>query len=187
MIRANLLPVSRDSWAFFGGSFDRRAGAHLALCALAVFFAGGIAFAAQHVRLAIALGEAQRLEERVLQNAGRREHIRTTAADVARLQQLLREAESRRLSGNEIAATLAAIGNAVPAPVWLEGIDRRSDGFVVTGGAETLDQVGDTLVSVARTMPAAQPSLGALSLDERGKSLHFSLVLRAPAQTETSR
>jgi Tfp pilus assembly protein PilN len=187
MIRANLLPASRDALVLFGANLDRRlvrdaAGGLVLLCLVS---AG--TYGVQEVRLTSLRRDAERLEQSVAANSMQRREVAATAAVVARLEQLRRETEVRRRSGNEVAATLIAIGNAVPLRVWLDGIDRTANGFVVTGAATSLDDVGQTLVAVERSMPGYAPSLAGVSREENGSVLHFSLQLQSASASPPAR
>ena len=187
MIRVNLLPASRETVPIFGAHLDRR---------LMRDAAGGVAFlcivsagtyGVQELRLTALRAEAGRLERTVDSNAARRRDIAAGAAEVARLEQLEREADARRRSGNAVAATLIDIGNAVPARVWLDGIDRSTGGFVVTGAATSLDDVGATLVSVERSMPGYAPALASVTREDKSAVLHFSLQLLEPSPPAAAR
>ena len=181
MIRANLLPAAGEALSLFGTSLDRKLvrDAVGGLIVLVLVSAG--TYAVQEIRLSTLRHHAETLEVSVAANSVRRREIAAMAADVARLQQLQHESEHRRRSGNSVAATLIAIGNAVPLRVWLDDIDQNANGYIVSGGATSLDDVGDTLLAVARSMPGYASSLANVSREQYGQRLHFSVLLHEPA------
>jgi Tfp pilus assembly protein PilN len=184
MIRANLLPVSGEALSLFGASLERRLVRDAIAGLIVLCLVSATTYAIEQFRLSGLRHAAESLEQAVALNATRRRELAAMAADVARLEQLQREAETRRRSGNAVAATLIAIGNAVPMRVWLDDIDQSNTGFVVSGGASSLDDVGDALVAVERAMPGFAPSLANISREDSGPVLHFSVQLRdvlAPA------
>ena len=156
MIRANLLPVSREPLSVFGATLHRRFVRDAAAGFVFLCLVSGGTYGVEEIRLLSLRTDADRLEQRVAANSSRRREIGAAAADVARLQQLQHEADARRLSGNEVAARLVAIGNAIPLRAWLDGIDKNTAGFAISGGAQSLDDVGDTLVAMGRSLPASQ-------------------------------
>jgi hypothetical protein len=185
-MRANLLPPSGEALSLFGAHLDRRlvrdAAAGLFLLGLVSAGTYGI----EELRLASLRHQAETVEQTVAENSPHRREIGALAARVARFEQLQREADLRRRSGNDVAATLIAIGNAMPLRVWLDDIDRSNAGFTLTGGANSLEDVGDTLVAVERSVPGYAPSLTSVSREENGPVLHFSVLLRdAAAQPAT--
>jgi hypothetical protein len=179
MIRANLLPPPRDALRVLGATVDRRYAREGAIGLVVLCAVAALTFGIECWRASALQAQAVSLERLVAEDAPRRRELAAAAIDVARLEQLQREADARRRSGNDVAATLIAIGNAMPARVWLDGIERGTNGFTVDGGAPSLDDVGDALVSVARWLPRYVPSITSIARADGGGSLHFSVQLQA--------
>jgi len=142
--------------------------------------------AVQNARVGAARAEADRLEANVALGASRRRQAGALGAEVARLQQLGAESLRRRGSGNEVARALALIGNAIPQADWLDSIERHPDGYLVSGGSPSLDDVGGVISSVERVAPGYRTSLLHVIRDDRHPTVHFALQLVSPPNTAPS-
>ncbi len=180
MTRANLLPRPTVTWTVFGVAFERAAVAEVLVGILVIALAGGATVALEAFQLAGARSQATKLEALVATHAARRREAAALGAEVARLQQLGAESARRRGSGNDVARALASIGNAIPAGDWLDAIERHPDGYVVSGGSPSLDDVGPLLTSVERAARNYRTSLMRVVRDDRGSAVHFSLQLLSP-------
>lgn len=150
MIRANLLPRERSRVVILGLSLeiDRiHYAAAVALIATLAFSATAAIewWRAQYVREA-----ALRLEVSLARQDHLRRRVASLAREVALLQQIDRESEDAHHSGNDAAAALGRIGNAVPAGVWLDALTPAPDGYLMSGGGRSLDEIAAMLSAFAR-------------------------------------
>jgi Tfp pilus assembly protein PilN len=189
MIRANLLPRRRSSFAAFGLEIDfesaRQALAGIALVAVVAGVGNGI----EHARIANLQAEVAEQEAAVTARAPAREEARRLALDVARYEEFTREAAIHRRSGAAAAVAVARIGNALPASLWLDTIDRDAAGYGLAGGARTVDAVGRAMLSLEALAPGEHTELVALDAHpaDRSPGLHFSAHVGAPATAQSER
>jgi hypothetical protein len=179
--RANLLPRPTVTWTVFGVTLERATVAEALLGAFVIALAGGATVTFEALQVAGAHAQATQLEGLVATHAARRHEAATLGVEVARLQQLGAESARRRGSGNDVARALASIGNAIPAADWLDSIERHPEGYIVSGGSPSLDDVGPLLTSVERAARTYRTSLIRVVRDDRGTAVHFSLQLLSPA------
>jgi Fimbrial assembly protein (PilN) len=85
--------------------------------------------------------------------------------DLARYREIGREAKTVRLSGPFAAVSIARIGNAIPARVWLESLDRTSNGFELSGQSLSVDALSEAMLSLARVSSHGTALL--VSIDRR--------------------
>jgi hypothetical protein len=165
VIRANLLPRSKENLAFWGLKIDLdyllQGLAGLAIAAAV----GSIGFGIESLRIH-RLAEAVAQENAALSaRVEQRAEAKRLALDVARYQALARAAEGFRRSGADAAIAVARIGNAVPARVWLNALDRRSNGYQLDGASISVEDLGAALYALGRALPRAGADL--VSIDRR--------------------
>jgi len=179
MIRANLLPRERKTLNAFGVDLDldrlRRALSALIVLATLVMFASALQF----IRTQRLGSEAALVESLLAANEAPRRDLAALVAQVTVLQHIERASRLARHSGNDAASAFAVIGNAVPNSVWLDGIARQPDGYLISGTARTLGAVGDTLDALSRTQRPAHASLINVAQDAPRHAVRFTLRLSA--------
>jgi len=179
MIRANLLPHERKRLSAFGLHVDldhlRQALSLLIILATVVTLATAIQF----IRMQRLGREATRAEFLLAANEGPRRDLAALAAQVALLQHIERASRLTRHSGNDAASAFAAIGNAVPTSVWLDGIVHQPDGYLISGSAHSLGAVRDTLDAISRTQRPAHASLINVAQDAPRHAVRFTIRLNA--------
>jgi Tfp pilus assembly protein PilN len=177
MMRANLLPREPKTMATFGIRVDverfRKTLSGLLVLATIVGGVMSIQLLRQH-RLA---GDAALVETLLAANDGPRRELASLAAEVAVLQRIERAARLAQHSGNDAAFAFASIGNAIPNSVWLDGIARQPDGYLISGSAPTLSAVGDTFDALSRAERPAHASLINVAQDAPRHALRFTIAL----------
>ena len=160
MIRANLLPRSREHVRLFGINVDteylRTAGLGLFL----VLLIGGATLGVETLRLHRIGGDADAAEVTLASNDARRMEAQRVAFDVARLEATGRRAADLHRSGNDVARQIARIGNAIPAAVYLDTLTTDRDTVQLRGQSNSLDRIGETMTALGRAFPALRASLG---------------------------
>jgi hypothetical protein len=168
MIRANLLPRPSESLALFGFQLDadylRQALLGVSIVAAIALLGVGIEMLRLH-RLGVAANDA---DAALLARAPVRVESKRLALEVARYQQIAREAGAVRRSGPAAAVAIARIGNAVPARVWLDSLTRTSNGFELSGGSRSVDALSGAMVMLNRALPQRTASL--VSIDNRNSA-----------------
>jgi Tfp pilus assembly protein PilN len=174
VIRANLLPRRKEVVRLLGVDVDRdhvrEALVGLCLIALVVALGTGIEELRLH-RLEDALTARETL---LTEQAPERALAKRVALDVARYQEIAREAQTFRRSGPEAAIAIARIGNTVPPAVWLESIERDADGYTLAGASRSVDALSGTVLSLDGALPRTSAAL--LSIDNHAAdrdSVHF--------------
>jgi hypothetical protein len=102
-----------------------------------------------------------------------RNRIAALARDVSILQRIERESAVARHSGNDAGHTLVRLGNAISSGAWLKALDRRPDGYFISGGARDLATVARTLDDLDRATPPARAYL--TSIGQGDGALTFSI------------
>lgn len=175
MIRANLLPRAKERIGFGGFDIDseyvRQAFFGLVIVAVVVTIGVGI----ELLRLSRLEAAAGRQELRIAANAPQRAQAKSLALEVARYQNFANEARAYRRTGTDVAIELARIGNSVPDRVWVDSLERGSDGaYTVAGGSRTVDVLGGTIVSLGRAIPQTHASIVNIDARQNDGNVHFS-------------
>jgi Tfp pilus assembly protein PilN len=179
MIRANLLPRARRTFAALGFEFgsDYLREAMLGIAVVTAVTAAGIGIETlREHRVESTLAEAAAA---VANRSTERDASTALALQVSRYQEIAREADADRQSGTSAALAIARIGNAVPAGVWLDSLSHEATGFSLTGSAESLDAVGAAINRLGAASPEGRARL--VSIDNRDRSVRFNARLSQPA------
>ncbi len=88
-----------------------------------------------------------------------------------------------RLSGSELAAKLSDIGNHVSARAWLTSISTVQDGMEISGRADGLVALSQTIADLMSSRTATSPTLVRASKDDRAKNL-IAFTLEVAARRE---
>lgn len=184
MIRANLLPRPKERVGFAGIDIDaeylRQCACAIALIAIVTLVGVGIeTFRLSHLRAA-----AESQNAVIAMNAPLRAKIASLALEVARYQNISREAHAFHRSGADVAIAIARIGNSIPANVWLTSLAHESLGYDVVGGANTVDDLGGTMLSLGRALPRSTARL--VNIDNRSRSDAVVFTARVDAPTPES-
>ncbi|GAC1544764.1 MAG: hypothetical protein NVS3B16_13290 [Vulcanimicrobiaceae bacterium] len=151
---------------------------------LVVLAVAGIGVGIESLRLARLDSATVEQELRIATNAPRRAQVKSLALEVARYQSFAREAHAYRRSGTDVAVALARIGNSIPERVWLDSLDRQTDGYTVAGGAASVDTLGGTIVALGRALPDTHAML--VNIDNRasqGNGVRFSARIAGTPNT----
>jgi len=105
--------------------------------------------------------------------------VRAVAADVTRLRTLNVQAETIRRSGPEHAATIAALGNRVPAGAWFTSLRADRTTLAIEGGGDRLATVAALLPRLAHVAPYADARLLAVHEDPVRTGLTYAIALEA--------
>jgi len=179
MMRANLLPRPKESIALFGFDFDAD---YLRQALLGFAIAGAIALTGagiETLRLQRYLTAAANAEAALLASSARRSETKRLALDVARYQEITREAAAVRESGPAAAAQIARLGNSVPSGVWLDSLAHSGGGFEVNGSSRSVDGLGRALVALGAAQQGPAASL--LSIDNRNPEANgITFAARVP-------
>ena len=189
MIRANLLPRPKETIALFGfeldGEYARQALIGFAIVVAIALLGIGIETlrtqrleaAARDAESALAVRAPERIESQRLEAAARdaesalaahgpaRIESQRLALDVARYQEIAREAAAVGRSGATAAIEIARIGNAVPERVWLDSLAHSPSGFDLAGGTSSVDTLSGTILTLGDALPGRAASL--VSIDNR--------------------
>jgi hypothetical protein len=100
------------------------------------------------------------------------------SSNVHRLQEIDRDAEWLRKSGQWVALRLAYIGNAVPANVSISHMEQNKDGWVINGDASTLGDVA----TEGRNFSGISPGLNTTidSITKAGTALSYKVEILSP-------
>jgi Tfp pilus assembly protein PilN len=168
MIRANLLPQQVRSRKILGFSIAvenlRRA---FAMTLLAAALMAAVT-AVQTWRERQLWVEAADLEAQLGLHSTLRRQVGTLAREVALLQRIEQEGASARYTGNRAALAIARLGNAIPRGAWLSAIDRRPDGYFISGSGGDYANVAATLRSLDRAAFARRARLAGASRSTNG-------------------
>lgn len=175
MIRANLLPRARERIDFGGidirSEYVRQTSFGLLVVAVVVAIGVGI----ELLRLSRLEAAATQQEIRIAANAPQRAQAKSLALEVARYQSFAAEARAYRRTGTDVALALARIGNSVPERVWVDSLERSTDGaYAIVGGAKNVDMLGGTIVSLGRANPQTHASLVSIDARQNDGSVHFA-------------
>jgi Tfp pilus assembly protein PilN len=163
-MRVNLLPRDPETIRFVGNRVDlgdlRRLVGLALLGIVSLLASSGIQVWREH-RLTDTAVQSEKLLER---HAPQRLRVSALAREVALLQRIDQESALARHSGNDAAVALARLGNAIPSGAWLNALDRRPDGYFVTGGARDLTTVARTLDGLASATSSSRAHLAGIGL-----------------------
>ncbi len=185
MIRANLLPRPKDDVRLFGFAVDAEYVRAALAGAAVVLLVAAVGFGIVRARIARLTALVANADAAIAERAPQRLEAKGLALDVARYQAFSRETTAFRRSGSDAAIVVARIGNSVPRAVWLDELERGPDGYTVAGGARSVDAIGETMLALATSLPAARAEL--VSLDARSGEAHairFSAHVGATAGAE---
>ena len=101
----------------------------------------------------------------LMSRAAMRAESKRLALEVARYQEIAREADDVRRSGPSAAVAIARIGNAVPAGVWLDSLSRAATGYELSGESRSVDALGGAMLTLNRALPERKATL--VSIDSR--------------------
>jgi hypothetical protein len=159
VIRANLLPRPKETFGAFGVEFDADYVRQTIVGSAIVFVVTLLGLGVEQVHIARLRVAAEGLEAAIVLRAPERAESKNLALDVARYQEFAREAQLSRRSGPEAAIEIAHIGNDIPKRVWLEGLAHADTGYELTGGALSVDVVGNAILSLTHAVPSGGASL----------------------------
>ncbi len=160
---------------------------------LRAFFAGialvalvaSVGLALERMRIARMTSSLERAETELARHAPERNDVRTAIAEIARYRAFAHDAAAFRRSGTDAAIAIARIGNAIPAHVWLDRLERDDTGYALGGGARTIEAVGRTMLALENLDAASRAELVSLDTPPAGdpNDLRFSarIVRREPA------
>jgi Tfp pilus assembly protein PilN len=86
-------------------------------------------------------------------------------------------------SGDTQAATLAQVGNALPAHAWLTRLSRNGEALTLEGRARRLETIGETLAALANVHGIQDPVLVSVTSDAAAKGALLSYQITARALT----
>jgi len=164
MMRVNLLPREPETIQIAGKRFDRGGLQRLAVLALIATLALLGSSGAQVLREERFRSFAAQAERQLELDAPMRNQVSTVAHEVALLQRIDRESALSRHSGNDAAQALIRLGNAIPSGAWLSSIDRRPDGYFLSGGARDLATIARTLDGLESATPRSGAHLAGIGL-----------------------
>jgi hypothetical protein len=175
VIRANLLPRSKETFKAFGFELDadyvRQCVAGLGLAVLV----GAVGFGIERARLDSGTSRLRALEAAVTARAPERAYARRLALEVARYQEFEREADVMRRSGADAAIDVARIGNVVPASVWLDALDSDAGGYALSGKSRTLGGIGNAMLGLGSAARGARAQLESMDAHARdGREIRFT-------------
>lgn len=184
MIRANLLPRPKATVGFAGLELDADYLRQLLLGLLIVITVAVIGVGIERLRvhrLEVAAGIEDDL---IASHTRQRGEAKALALEVARYQGFAREAGAFRRSGADAAIAVAQIGNSVPKRVWLNSLERTTNGYDMTGGSYSVDALGGTILSLGHALAGNAASL--VAIDNRNTALggvKFSAHIGTPTTT----
>ena len=184
MMRANLLARPKEMVSLFGIELDSEY-LRQGLLGLAIVFAIAVlGIGMETLRLHRIEGAALDQEAVLAARASERNDSKKLALDVARYQEIAREEDSVRRSGAVAAVSIARIGNAVPARVWLDSLTHDTGGFELIGGSRSVDALGGAMLDLGAALPGRKAAL--VNIDNRsgsGDGVHFTarIANAAPA------
>ena len=165
MIRANLLPRPKETIALFGfeldGDYARQALVGFAVVIAVALLGIGI----ETMRTQRLEAAARDAESALAAHGPARIESQRLALDVARYQEIAREAAAVGRSGATAAIEIARIGNAVPERVWLDSLAHSPSGFDLAGGTSSVDTLSGTILTLGDALPGRAASL--VSIDNR--------------------
>lgn len=168
MIRANLLPREPASLTILGvGIAVQDIRRIIALTILATILLAGVS-GVQIWRERQLLAAAADAEAQLDLQTQLRRRVAALARDVALLQRIERESAIARNSGNRAALAIARIGNAIPRGVWLNTLDRRPNGYFISGSGDSYDGVAAALRALDRVGSPNRARLGGASRNATG-------------------
>jgi len=179
MMRANLLPRPRENVRIFGLGFDRDAVRDVLLGIAIVIVVAVLGFAIESFRLGRIEAAQTRADAALAASASDRREAKELAQDVARYQQIAREALFYRDSGADVALAIVRLGNELPSRVWLDDLEHENNAYRVSGDTADIGLVGETIVALGRSDPTATAKL--LNIEDRHSAgVHFQANLRRP-------
>lgn len=185
MMRANLLPRPRENVRILGLGLDRDAARDVVLGIVILILVTVLGLAIESFRLERIEAAQARADAALAASASDRREAKDLAQDVARYQQIAREALFYRDSGAEAALAIVRLGNGLPSRVWLDGLERENNAYRVSGDTADIGLVGETIVALGRSDPAATAKL--LSVEDRHRAgVHFQATVRRAGELATS-
>jgi hypothetical protein len=182
MMRANLLPRPKEMVSVFGLELDSEY-LRQGLLGLAIVLAiAVIGIGIETLRLHRIEGTAIDQEAVLASRAAERSDAKRLALDVARYQEIAREEDSVRRSGAVAAVSIARIGNAVPARVWLDSLTHDTGGFELIGGSRSVDALGGAMLELGAALAGHKAVL--VNIDNRngsGDGVHFTARIASGA------
>lgn len=178
MIHSNLLPKEQLSkQKFFGIVIEEktlfRAGVSIGLSCILLL--------CLNLVLNAQINDLQnRLEENNLQIATLRTQtndVTVLSKNVERLQQIDRDSDWLRRSGQETALRLAVLGNAIPKGAWFQHIVQDQKGWQIDGGAKSLDQISNVIRNISGESAGLFTSFSNVST---GQTLEYKLQIANP-------
>jgi Tfp pilus assembly protein PilN len=184
VIRANLLPRSKESFALFG--FDVDAGyIRQVLLGISVVVVIALAGAGiESLRLQRYQAASAQAEAVLGGNAVQRSAAKRIALDVAHYQEIAREAAAVRDSGPLVASSIARVGNSVPPGVWLDSLAHTAAGFELNGESRSVDALGRALATLGSASPSGAVSL--LSIEGRSRESNAGITFVARISETTA-
>ncbi len=159
MIRANLLPRSKDSIGLFGLRLDAeyvRAVMLGFVIVVVVALLGTVIEEFRIARLTAALTQSQTFIDA---RSPERARAKRLALEVARYQEFARQTQLFRRSGADAAIAVARIGNGVPSGVWVDDIAHQQNSYVLSGGSRSVSDISGAIFLLGHALPANTASL----------------------------
>lgn len=180
VIRANLLPPEKNKKTFLGVKVEKidfiRAGLTFAAVALLSL---GIQFT-YDAQANNKQSELDDINNHLAAMATQTNTLGQLSADVHRLQEIQRDSDWLKASGQTAALRLALLGNAVPPGAWVEHITHDKTGWVISGGVNDLK----TLPIVARDFNKVSPGLiTSFSNIDTQKNINYKMSIVEPQAT----
>lgn len=164
-MRANLLPRRNTHVTVFGSDINagylQQALLGAAIVAAIAILGNGI----EMLRLHRYEAAANDTNGALLSRTALRAESKRLALDVARYQEIAREADDVRRSGPSAAVAIARIGNAVPAGVWLDSLTHGPTGYELSGESRSVDALSGAMLTLNRALPQRPATL--VSIDTR--------------------
>jgi len=179
MTRVNFLSAARSRTTVFGLPLATSTIPRALTFALVAALSAGLTARIEADRLAAFEAAARSAAAEIASKHDRDGSLRLVAD---RLLALRAERDRREIaahSGNDVAAVVAGIGNALPATMSLESLMRQGEDFVIAGDAESARDLADALRSIGSGLPRFEPLLIASNaMPSREGTLHFTARLK---------
>lgn len=119
-------------------------------------------------RVSHAAAHLANLVDRDAQMSATREKLHLMSRNVAHLLEIQAYVRGVRQSGFNRAVEIAFIGNCLPSHVWLTTLRYVETGWVLTGGAQQVSDVGSAMLALNKLPDITSTTLVAAHSTERG-------------------
>jgi len=180
MIRANLLPIQRQSVRLLGLRFEVSQLRRVVSAAALIIASAAFVFVIESTRLRQLEALERHQQVFLVQNASKRSESHRLALELSRLQELERTAAALRDSGNSTALQIARIGNAVPRHVWFDHLVWSAGGFNLSGRSASMDYLVAAVGRLDRVFPGKSVLISSVEQREN-EPLQFTARLSLDA------